>query len=128
MKDYKKYYIIPAKPEEIYIALTNPVTLRLWTGEAAEMSEEPGSEFSLWEDSIVGRNLEFEKGKKIVQQWYFGEEEEAPSIVTIKLHPHTKGASVELRHTNIPDEAYEDIVEGWDTVYFASLLDFYSDD
>jgi uncharacterized protein YndB with AHSA1/START domain len=128
MKDYKKYYIIPAKPEEIYIALTNPLTLRLWTGEPAEMSEEPGSEFSLWEDSIVGRNLEFEKGKKIVQQWYFGEEEEAPSIVTIKLHPHAKGTSVELRHTNIPDEAYEDIVEGWDTVYFASLLDFYSDD
>lgn len=128
MKDYKKYYIIPAKPEEIYIALTNPITLRLWTGEAAEMSEEPGSEFSLWEDSIVGRNLEFEKGRKIVQQWYFGEEEEAPSIVTIKLHPHAKGTSVELRHTNIPDEAYEDIVEGWDTVYFASLLDFYSDD
>lgn len=128
MKDYKKYYIIPAKPEEIYIALTNPVTLRLWTGEAAEMSEEPGSEFSLWEDSIVGRNLEFEKGRKIVQQWYFGEEEEAPSIVTIKLHPHAKGTSVELRHTNIPDEAYEDIVEGWDTVYFTSLLDFYSDD
>lgn len=128
MKDYKKYYIIPAKPEEIYIALTNPITLRLWTGETAEMSEEPGSEFSLWEDSIVGRNLEFEKGKKIVQQWYFGEEEESPSIVMIKLHPHAKGTSVELRHTNIPDEAYEDIVEGWDTVYFASLLDFYSDD
>jgi uncharacterized protein YndB with AHSA1/START domain len=128
MKDYKKYYIIPARPEEIYIALTNPITLRLWTGETAEMSEEPGSEFSLWEDSIVGRNLEFEKGKKIVQQWYFGEEEESPSIVTIKLHPHARGTSVELRHTNIPDEAYEDIVEGWDTVYFASLLDFYSDD
>jgi uncharacterized protein YndB with AHSA1/START domain len=128
MKDYKKYYIIPARPEEIYIALTNPITLRLWTGETAEMSEEPGSEFSLWEDSIVGRNLEFEKGKKIVQQWYFGEEEESPSIVTIKLHPHARGTSVELRHTNIPDEAYEDIVEGWDPVYFASLLDFYSDD
>ena len=127
MKDYKKYFIIPAPPEELFIALTNPATIQLWTGEPAVMSLEPGSEFSLWEDSIVGRNLEFEIGKKIVQQWYFGEEEETPSIVTIKLHSHGQGTSVELRHTNIPDEAYDEIVEGWNDVYFASLLDFYGE-
>lgn len=124
MKDYKKYYIIPADPEEVYIALTNPQTIQLWTGEPAEMSTEPGSEFSLWEGSITGRNLEFEENKMLVQQWYFGEQEEA-SIVTIKLHPHKYGTSAELRHTNIPDEAYEDITEGWDEAYFASLIDFY---
>jgi activator of HSP90 ATPase len=127
MKDYKKYYIIPAPPEELYIALTNPATIQLWTGEKAVMSEQPGSEFSLWEDSIVGLNIEFEKGKKIIQQWYFGGDEEELSIVTIKLHPHAQGSSVELRHTNIPDEAYNDIVEGWNDVYFAALLDFYAD-
>lgn len=126
MKDYKKYYTIPAEPEQLYIALTNPATIQLWTGEKAIMSEEPGSEFSLWEDSIVGKNLEFEKGKKIVQEWYFGDDQEEPSIVTIKLHEHKHGCSVELRHTNIPDDAYADIVEGWNDVYFASLLDFYS--
>ncbi|OKL38913.1 SRPBCC domain-containing protein [Pontibacter flavimaris] len=124
MKDYKKYYIIPAEPEEVYVALTNPYTLQLWTGEPAEMSTEPGSEFSLWEGSITGKNLEFEENSKLVQQWYFGEQAE-PSIVTIKLHPHKYGTSVELRHINIPDEAYEDITEGWDDAYFASLIDFY---
>lgn len=124
MKDYKQYYIISADPEDVYAAITNPYTLELWTGEKAEMSTEPGSEFSLWEGSIVGKNLEFEPNKKVVQQWYFGEQEE-PSIVTIKLHPHKKGTSAELRHHNIPDEAYNDIVEGWDDVYFAGLMDFY---
>jgi activator of HSP90 ATPase len=123
MKDFKKYYILPAEPEEVYIALTNPNTIRLWTGEPAEMSTEPGTEFSLWEDSIVGRNLEFEEGKKIVQQWYFDQEE--PSIVTIKLHPHKNGTSVELRHTNIPEEEFDAIVEGWDETYFGSLQEFY---
>ena len=127
MKDYKKYYIIPAPPEEVYLALTKPETLRLWTGEVAEMSTEPGSEFSLWEESITGRNIEFEEGKKIVQQWYFGEQEEE-SIVTIKLHPHKQGTSIELKHTNIPDEAYEEIVEGWDDTYFRSLREFYEED
>ncbi|MCC9165731.1 SRPBCC domain-containing protein [Pontibacter harenae] len=124
MKDFKKYYIIPAEPEEVYVALTNPNTLQLWTGEAAEMSTEPGSEFSLWEGSIVGKNLEFEEGKKIVQQWYFGEQAEM-SVVTIKLHPHKYGTSAELRHLNIPDEDYDDIVEGWNEAYFAALIDFY---
>jgi uncharacterized protein YndB with AHSA1/START domain len=47
VKDLKKYYLIPATPDEIYMALTNPITLELWTGETAVMSTEPGSEFSL---------------------------------------------------------------------------------
>lgn len=124
MKDYKKHFIITAPPEEVYLALTLPATIQLWTGESAEMSTEPGSEFSLWEGSISGKNLEFENGRKIVQQWYFGEQEE-PSIVTIILHPHKKGTSAELKHSNIPDEDYENIVAGWNEAYFGGLIDFY---
>ncbi|MCC9137801.1 SRPBCC domain-containing protein [Pontibacter silvestris] len=127
MKDYKKYYTIPAEPDDVYAAITNPVTIQLWTGEPAEMSTEPGSEFSMWDGSIVGRNIEFEEGKKVVQQWYFGDQAEE-SIVTIKLHPHKHGTSVELRHNNIPDEAYTDITEGWDESYFGALAEFYEVD
>ncbi len=124
MKDFKKYYIIPATPDEVYTALTNPLTIELWTGDAAEMSTEPGSDFSMWDGSIVGKNIEFEPGKKIVQQWYFdGQPEE--SIVTIKLHPDKAGTSAELRHTNIPDEGYDDFVDGWNNSYFGALIDFY---
>jgi activator of HSP90 ATPase len=126
MKDFKKYYVVSASPEEIYLALTNPLTIRLWSGDEAEMSEEPGAEFSLWDGSISGRNIEFEKNKRIVQQWYFGEQQE-PSIVTIKLHAQDKGTSVEVKHTNIPDQDYEDIVDGWDNIYMASLIEFYED-
>jgi activator of HSP90 ATPase len=126
LKDFKKYHILPAAPEEVYIALTNPATIQLWTGEPALMSTEPGSEFELWEGAIVGKNLEFEEGKKIVQQWYFDQEE--PSIVTIKLHPHKQGTSLELRHTNIPDEEYDEIVDGWNNSYLRSLDDFYEDE
>lgn len=125
MKDYKKYYILGAPPEEVYQALVNPVSIRLWSGEDAVMSTEPGSDFSLWEGSIVGKNLEFEENKKVVQQWYFGDSP-VDSIVTIKLHPHKDGTSVELRHTNIPDQDYEGIVEGWNEVYFGNLEEFFS--
>lgn len=127
MKDYKKYFIVPAAPEEVYAALTNPNTIQLWTGDPAEMSTEPGSEFSLFEGNIVGKNLEFEEGKLLVQEWYFGEQE-LKSIVTIKLHSHKYGTSAELRHLNIPDEAYDDIVEGWNDSYFGALIEFYEDE
>lgn len=126
MKDFKKYYLIPASPEEVYQALTNEVTIQLWTGEIAEMTPEPGSEFSLWDGSIVGENLEFEEGKKIVQRWYFGDQEE-PSIVMIKLHPDKHGTSAELKHTNIPDIDFDEIVDGWNENYFGSLQEFYEE-
>ena len=124
MKDYKKYYTIGATPEEIYAALTNPLTLELWTGEPAVMSTVPNSEFDLWDGSITGKNLEFEENKKVVQQWYFDGQDE-PSVVTIKLHDNKGSTSVEVRHTNIPDEAYDDIVEGWDDVYMGGIEEFF---
>lgn len=129
MKDFKKYYTIPAPPEEVYNALTNPTAIKLWSGEDAEMSTEPDSEFSLWEGSIVGKNLEFIDGKKIVQQWYFGNEldDTSASIVTILLHAKGNGTSVELKHNNIPDEDFNDIVEGWNDVYFGALHEFFSE-
>ena len=71
---------IPATTEEVYLALTNPFTIELWTGFPAEMSTKSGSEFSLFEGDIVGKNLEFIENKLIKQQWYF-EGEENDSIV-----------------------------------------------
>ena len=86
MKDYKAYFIINESPEVVYRGLTNSDIIRLWTGNEVEMNSEAGSEFSLWDGAIVGKNLEFIEGSKIMQQWYFGDSE--PSIVTIILHPH----------------------------------------
>ncbi len=126
MKDFRKYYNIPASPDDVYTALTNPITIQLWTGEPAVMSTEPGSEFSLWDGSIEGRNIAFEPGKKLVQQWYFGDQPEE-SIVTILLHAKGTGTSVELLHTNIPDEDYDDFAEGWNISYFGALREFYAE-
>lgn len=126
MKDFKKYYTFPAPPEEVYLALTNPLSVKLFTGAEAEMSTVVGSEFSLFDGDIIGKNLEFEENKKIVQQWYFDGQDE-PSIVTLKIHEHKKGTSVELQHTNIPDEVYEEFVDGWNTSYFGELLEFFQE-
>lgn len=124
MKEIKRYYTLRAEPEDIYNALTNQKMIEIWTGEDAVMQPEPNTEFSLWEGSITGLNLEFEKNRKMVQKWYFGEQEQ-DSIVTILLHPDKKGTKVELRHTNIPDEAYKNISDGWDEDYIGALKELF---
>ncbi len=124
MRDFKAYFIIPAEPEDIYNAITNKKMLEIWTGEEAVMEPQTGTEFWLWAGSITGVNLGFEENRRIEQQWYFGEQEE-PSIVTIILHPDKNGTSVELRHTNIPDEAYYNITEGWKEDYFGALRELF---
>ncbi len=123
MKEIKRYYTLHAEPKDVYNALTNQRMLEIWTGEPAVMDPVPGKEFSLWDGSIAGIILELEENKKIVQQWFFDEAEE--SIVTMKIHKHKKGTSVELMHTNIPDEAYENISDGWDEDYFGALSELF---
>ena len=123
MKEFKKYFKLSASPADIYNALTNSTMIEIWTGEPAVMSTDVESEFSLWDGEIVGRNIEFVTDQKSVQSWYFGED--VDSIVTIKLHLDKQGTNVEVHQTNIPDEAYENIAEGWESDYFASLSELF---
>jgi activator of HSP90 ATPase len=126
MKTFKKYLYLPASPEEVYLAMTKAQSIQLWTGADVEFTEEPDTEFSFWDGDISGKNIEFEYGKKIVQQWYFGEENE-PSIVTIKLHEDKKGTSLEFAQTNIPDEDYQDFTTGLTEYYLGGLADFFEE-
>ena len=126
MKDLKKYFRIKADPMDIYACLTNPTTIELWSGYPAKMEDRPGTEFEIWGGDISGKIISLEPGKKIVQQWYFDPQEE-PSIVTIKLHPDKHHVSVELRHTNIPDEVFEEFEEGWEEHFFGGIISFLED-
>lgn len=124
MKDLKRNYKIPATPEEVFRALTNPLAIELWTGYPAEMKAEEGFEFSLWEGDITGRNLEVRPFEKIVQEWYFGAQE-AYSIVSIHLEERNGSTLVSLEHTNIPEEIFPNISRGWNETYFAGLRDYF---
>jgi activator of HSP90 ATPase len=125
MKSFKKSFKINAEPSDIYSALTNPYTIELWTGYPAVMSENPGSEFSLWDGDITGKNLEFIKDKKVVQEWYFGDKPEQ-SIVTITIRPDNGNSVVTVEHENIPDEDFDDIAEGWRDYYFGAIINFFN--
>jgi len=125
MKTFKKTFKINAEPSDVYSALTNPYTIELWSGYPAEMSEVPGSDFSLWEGDITGKNIEFTKDKKIVQEWYFGEQKEK-SIVTVTIQPYKECSQVTVEHTNIPDSDFAEIAEGWREYYIGAIMNFFN--
>jgi activator of HSP90 ATPase len=121
--DYKTRIKIKAEIEDVYSALTNPFAIELWSGYPAKMSTEVNSPFELWGGDISGHNMAFEENKSLVQEWYFGEQD-APSIVTIKLFKQGGKTQLDLLHTNIPSEAYDDMVEGWNVNYLQAVKAF----
>ena len=118
--NFKCVIDITADPEEVFTALTNPFQIELWSGYPAEMKAEEGFVFSLWEGDICGVNLEVKPNRLLVQEWFFGETEQR-SIVTIKLKKDGPQTRVELEHIHIPDEVFEEIVEGWKEYYLGAI-------
>ncbi|HDZ40163.1 MAG TPA: ATPase [Bacteroidetes bacterium] len=123
MKTFKKTYFLNAGIEDVYAALTNPVTIELWSGYPAVMEARPGSLFSLWEGDIEGVILEVQENKEIVQEWFFGDREER-SIATIILIRDFGETQVMIEHANIPDEAYENISTGWNDYIIGAIENF----
>ena len=118
--DFEYTIDIVADPEEVFTALTNPFQIELWSGYPAEMKAEEGFQFSLWEGDICGVNLKIVPNQLLVQEWFFGETEHL-SIVTLKLKKRKDQTQVMLTHTNIPEEVYEEITEGWREYYLGSI-------
>ncbi|MGV8830078.1 MAG: SRPBCC domain-containing protein [Breznakibacter sp.] len=123
-KDLKLRIKIKALPEDVYAALTNPFAIELWTGYPAVMDTTPGSPFELFEGDIAGHNIAFVENSRIDQEWYFGDND-VPSIVTLKIFPNGASATqLDVIHTNIPDDAFDDIKEGWEEHYLSGLKEF----
>lgn len=123
MKDFNYELIIAADREEVFAALTVPFQIELWSGYPAIMDDKEGTEFSLWEGDICGKNLSITPNKEIVQEWYFGESE-SKSIACIKLKINQNKTRLILSHKNIPDEVYDEICEGWREYYLGSMQNF----
>jgi uncharacterized protein YndB with AHSA1/START domain len=125
MKHLKQRHGISASVEEVYTALTNPLTIELWSGYPADFTPEEGTEFSIWEGDINGKNLKLIENELVQQQWYFDGQEEM-SVVTIHLKKEGNSTIAELTHENIPDEAFDEMVIGWKKYYFGAIKKYFS--
>lgn len=120
MKNFRHSIQIDAGVEDVFNALTNPFIIKIWSDEPAVMEAKAGTEFSLFDGEITGINIEVEPNKKIIQKWYF-EGQESDSIVTITLKPKQNKTELNVEHIQIPEEAYENISEGWIEAYLKPI-------
>ncbi len=123
MKNLRKTIHIKVPREEIFNAMTNPLTLELWTGYPASMDVRPGGRFTMFDGDISGRIKTLESPSLIEQVWDFGDQEEE-SLVRIELFEEKGKTRVELSHVNIPDEAFENIDTGWKHYYLEALKSY----
>jgi activator of HSP90 ATPase len=124
MKTFRNHYFVNATPEEVFLAITNPFTIELWSGYPATMEAKENTEFSIFGGDISGRNKKIVENHELVQEWYFGDTLEE-SIATIRIESHKLGTKVNLEHVNIPDEDYDNIAEGWNEYYWGAIKVFF---
>lgn len=117
----RQVYHIKASPSDVWKMLIDPRKIQVWSGTPAVMKAAVGTEFSLWNGEIHGRNLEVLPERKLVQEWQEQDWRE-PSQVTFLLKKKEQGiTTVELVHEGIPRERLQDIAKGWDEYYLGAI-------
>lgn len=124
MKTIKQTYQIKASVEKVWEALVNPKIIEKWSGAGAKMDAKVGTKFELWNGDIHGTNTEVVDppagGKKLVQDWYGGDWAE-PSKATFILKENDGETEVSLVNENVPDDAADDIDDGWTRYYLGEI-------
>ena len=123
MRIIKQTYKIKASVKKVWSALTNPKEIAAWGAGPAKMSAKKGAKFSLWGDSIWGKNIEVIPEKKLVQEWYGGDWEK-PSILTILISEKKGITEIKLTHKDVPENEIRDFAEGWDSYYFGPMKEY----
>ncbi len=121
MNSIKQTYVIAARPEEVWRALTDPTVIRKWSGGPAEFPLEVGARYSLWDGDFGGEIVEVVPVQKLAQTWepsYWTVED---SVVTFTLIPQRGGTRVDLLHENVEPSDYEGTRQGWDLYYLGAI-------
>ncbi|KAL3632402.1 hypothetical protein CASFOL_025386 [Castilleja foliolosa] len=101
-----------------------------FTQSNARISKEVGGEFSIFDGSVTGRNVELQEGKLIVQQWRFGSWHDGIlSMVRLTFEEPESGITVvKLVHTDVPEEdrygnstVVENTERGWRDLIFQRI-------
>lgn len=117
-----------ARPEQIYEALMNETEHSAFTGGPAEISREVGGAFSCHGGQIVGRNIELDPNRRIVQAWRVAAWPEGTySIVKFELQAEGDTTRLTFDQTGVPAEGRNAVDAGWKARYWEPLKSYLSD-
>jgi activator of HSP90 ATPase len=123
----KQNTVIPATPDEVYEGFMDAKKHSAFTGSKATCNPKIGGKFAAWDGYISGKNLELEKGKKIVQEWITTEWPKGypPSRFELTLKKVKDGTEISMVHSDVPAEQAADIEQGWIDFYWKPLKEYF---
>ena len=124
----KQKTIVPATPDEVYEVFMDAKKHSEVTGSKATCDPRVGGEFTAWDGYISGKNLDLEKGKKIVQEWITTEWPTGylPSRLELTFKKVKEGTEISMVHSNVPKEQAKDYEEGWIDFYWEPMKEYFS--
>ncbi len=121
-KTIKQSVTIKASPHDVYEALMDSKKHAKFTGGKASISRKAGGKFTAFDGYSEGVNLELVPDKKIVQSWRAADWPEGHySKATFSLKEVPAGTNLTFTQTDVPEEFYEDISQGWRDYYWAPM-------
>ncbi|KHN41713.1 Activator of 90 kDa heat shock protein ATPase like [Glycine soja] len=118
------------RARDLFEILMDENRWRGFTQSNARISKEVGGEFSIFDGSVTGKNLELDEGKLIVQGWRFGSWPDGiESMVRIVFEEPEDGVTVvKLTHSDVPEEdrygnatVVENTERGWRDLIFQRI-------
>jgi activator of HSP90 ATPase len=128
VKTIRQKVIIPnVSPEEVYDAYMDSRKHADVTGAAASIDPTIGGKFTAWEGYILGRILELERGKRVVQEWATTEWPEGygPSKLELGFKAVKEGTEITLVQTDVPEEEATAYDEGWYEFYWDPMKAYF---
>ena len=127
VKTIKQKVVVSATPDEVYDAFVDAKKHSAFTGSKATCESRVGGEFTAWDGYISGKNLELEKGKRIVQEWMTTEwPENCPrSRLELTFKKVKQGTEISMIHSEVPAEQADDITQGWIDFYWEPLKEYF---
>ncbi|VFQ74118.1 unnamed protein product [Cuscuta campestris] len=118
------------RSKDLYEILMDENRWKGFTMSNARISKEVGGQFSIFDGSVSGTNIELQEGKLIVQNWRFGSWPDG-ILSTVRLtfdEPEPGITVVKLIHSDVPEEdryGNETVVEnterGWRDLIFNKI-------
>lgn len=132
MSDFLKLEIIlSASCADIYNSwLEGSSHSKLIGGASADIKEEIGSTFTIYDGYITGKILELEKNKRIVQLWRTNEfaENSPDSKLEILLEDNPGGGTkFTLLHWELPEGDKEKYKKGWEDFYLVPMKKYFEE-
>ncbi len=119
--------VIPARAERIYRAWLDADQHSAITGAEAHITSRTGSKFTAHGGYITGKNLELERGVRILQSWRTSDfpDDAEDSTIEVTFKPAGGGTRVIISHGAIPEGQGEQYHHGWIKKYLGPMARYF---